>query len=152
MAHEPDRRSATSAGPSLERGFGTSAPLSLARSKWVAGAGGYGLYLSSQGSAQTARLFPSGSLLDTMELPRVRCTSTPPPVPAGVSVTAGGSGRGAPTAQGHAPTRHRPRAACVAGRPLRVRVGDYRIIYTVADDVLLVVVVTVGHRRDVYDR
>jgi mRNA interferase RelE/StbE len=33
-----------------------------------------------------------------------------------------------------------------------VRVGDYRIIYTVADDVLLVVVVTVGHRSDVYDR
>ena len=35
---------------------------------------------------------------------------------------------------------------------LRVRVGDYRIIYTVHDDVLLVVVVTLGHRRDVYDR
>jgi len=35
---------------------------------------------------------------------------------------------------------------------LRVRVGDYRIIYVVADDVLLVVVVTLGHRRDVYDR
>jgi mRNA interferase RelE/StbE len=33
---------------------------------------------------------------------------------------------------------------------LRVRVGDYRIIYTVEDDVLLVVVVTVGHRREVY--
>lgn len=34
----------------------------------------------------------------------------------------------------------------------RVRVGDYRIIYTVADDLLVVVVVTLGHRRDVYDR
>lgn len=33
---------------------------------------------------------------------------------------------------------------------LRVRVGDYRIIYTVQDDVLLVVVVALGHRRDVY--
>jgi len=33
-----------------------------------------------------------------------------------------------------------------------VRVGDYRILYTVADDVLLVVVVTLGHRRDVHDR
>jgi len=31
-------------------------------------------------------------------------------------------------------------------------VGDYRIIYTVADDLLLVVVVTLGHRRDVYNR
>ncbi|HEX9548311.1 MAG TPA: type II toxin-antitoxin system RelE/ParE family toxin [Acidimicrobiales bacterium] len=43
-----------------------------------------------------------------------------------------------------------------ASRPLRgrdgyrVRVSDYRIIYTVQDDVLLVVVVTLGHRREVY--
>jgi len=27
-----------------------------------------------------------------------------------------------------------------------------RGIYTVADDVLLVVVVTIGHRREIYDR
>jgi mRNA interferase RelE/StbE len=33
----------------------------------------------------------------------------------------------------------------------RVRSGDYRILYTIADDVLLVVVVTVGDRKDVYD-
>jgi mRNA interferase RelE/StbE len=46
-----------------------------------------------------------------------------------------------------------PAARALRGRPgLRVRVGDYRIVYTVADDVLLVVVVTVGHRRDVYER
>ena len=46
-----------------------------------------------------------------------------------------------------------PAARALQGRPgLRVRVGDYRIIYTIADDVLLVVVVTIGHRRDVYDR
>ena len=46
-----------------------------------------------------------------------------------------------------------PSARALQGRAgLRVRVGDYRIIYTVADDVLLVVVVTVGHRREVYDR
>jgi mRNA interferase RelE/StbE len=31
-----------------------------------------------------------------------------------------------------------------------VRVGDYRVLYTVQDDVLLIVVVTLGHRRDVY--
>ena len=43
-----------------------------------------------------------------------------------------------------------------ASRPLtgregyRVRVGDYRIIYTIHDGVLLIVVVTLGHRRDVY--
>lgn len=35
---------------------------------------------------------------------------------------------------------------------LRIRVGNYRIIYTIQDDVLLVVVVTLGHRRDVYER
>ncbi len=45
-----------------------------------------------------------------------------------------------------------------ASRPLRgrsawrVRVGDYRVIYTIEDDVLLIVVVTLGHRRDTYDR
>jgi mRNA interferase RelE/StbE len=46
-----------------------------------------------------------------------------------------------------------PAARKLQGRDaLRVRVGDYRIIYTVEDDVLLVVVVTLGHRREVYDR
>jgi len=32
----------------------------------------------------------------------------------------------------------------------RVRVGDHRVIYAIEDDRLLVVVVTVGHRREVY--
>lgn len=46
-----------------------------------------------------------------------------------------------------------PKAVALSGRPgYRVRVGDYRIIYTIEDDVLLVVVVTVGHRRDVYNK
>ena len=37
------------------------------------------------------------------------------------------------------------------GRPAwRVRVGDYRTIYEVHDRELLVIVITVGHRRDVY--
>lgn len=46
-----------------------------------------------------------------------------------------------------------PAARALQGRPgFRVRVGDYRIIYTVVDNLLLVVVVTLGHRRDVYDR
>ena len=46
-----------------------------------------------------------------------------------------------------------PGAKALQGRDgLRVRVGDYRIIYTVHAKVLLVVVVTVGHRRDVYSR
>ena len=32
----------------------------------------------------------------------------------------------------------------------RVRVGDYRLVYAVRDRVLLVLIVRVGHRRDVY--
>lgn len=32
----------------------------------------------------------------------------------------------------------------------RIRVGDYRIIYEIQDRQLLVLVVRIGHRRDVY--
>ncbi len=46
-----------------------------------------------------------------------------------------------------------PSARALQGRPgLRVRSGDYRIIYAVEDDVLLIVVVTLGHQRDVNER
>lgn len=44
------------------------------------------------------------------------------------------------------------------GRPLvgrdewRYRIGDYRILAAIEDDRLLVLVVKVAHRRDVYDR
>ena len=34
----------------------------------------------------------------------------------------------------------------------RVRTGDYRIIYSIADDVLLVLVIGVRHRREAYNR
>ncbi len=34
----------------------------------------------------------------------------------------------------------------------RVRVGDYRIIYEIVDAVLVVLVVRVGHRKEVYRR
>jgi mRNA interferase RelE/StbE len=45
------------------------------------------------------------------------------------------------------------------GRPLtrdlkglwRYRVGDYRIVASIEEDRFVVLVVTVGHRRDVYD-
>lgn len=33
----------------------------------------------------------------------------------------------------------------------RVRTGDYRIIYEIHDDHLIVLVLRVGHRRDIYE-
>lgn len=33
----------------------------------------------------------------------------------------------------------------------RIRQGDYRIIYTVEDQILRIEVIRVGHRRDVYE-
>ncbi|MGP0069515.1 MAG: type II toxin-antitoxin system RelE family toxin [Isosphaeraceae bacterium] len=32
----------------------------------------------------------------------------------------------------------------------RIRVGDYRILYQVRDEVLLILVVRIAHRKDVY--
>ena len=41
----------------------------------------------------------------------------------------------------------------VQGSPyLRIRVGNYRIVYEVRDEELVVLVVKVGHRREVYRR
>lgn len=34
----------------------------------------------------------------------------------------------------------------------RLRAGEYRIIYQVRDDVLVVLVVAIGHRGDIYER
>lgn len=44
-----------------------------------------------------------------------------------------------------------PATRALRGRPgFRIRVGEYRIMYTMDDDVLLIVVVTLGHRSDLY--
>ena len=32
----------------------------------------------------------------------------------------------------------------------RIRVGDYRVVYEVKNDILLIVVIKLGHRKDVY--
>lgn len=32
----------------------------------------------------------------------------------------------------------------------RIRVGDYRVIYEIHNQVLLVLVIDIGHRRDIY--
>lgn len=33
----------------------------------------------------------------------------------------------------------------------RIRVGDYRVIYEIHDDLLIITVITAGHRRDIYN-
>lgn len=45
-----------------------------------------------------------------------------------------------------------PKAKNLVGHQgwFRVRVGDYRIVYAVNDGELIVLVITIGHRRDVY--
>ena len=32
----------------------------------------------------------------------------------------------------------------------RIRVGNYRIIYEINDDIILITIVSVGHRKDIY--
>lgn len=39
----------------------------------------------------------------------------------------------------------------LSGRPAwRIRVGDYRVIYEISDGRLLILVIEIGHRKDVY--
>ena len=38
----------------------------------------------------------------------------------------------------------------VARNAYRIRLGNYRIIYTIQDKILLVTVIDAGHRREVY--
>lgn len=46
-----------------------------------------------------------------------------------------------------------PAAKKLTGRPeWRVRTGDCRVLYRIQDDVLTVVIVHAGHRREVYDK
>jgi mRNA interferase RelE/StbE len=47
-----------------------------------------------------------------------------------------------------------PGAAKIVGTRAswRIRIGDHRVIYEVQDEVLLVLVIKVGHRRQVYQR
>ena len=33
----------------------------------------------------------------------------------------------------------------------RIRIGDYRVIYLIEDNVLKVFVIEIGHRREIYD-
>jgi len=35
-------------------------------------------------------------------------------------------------------------------RSYRIRVGDYRVVYDVLEEVVLVMILQIGHRKDVY--
>ena len=49
------------------------------------------------------------------------------------------------------PIRARADVKKLKGRDAwRIRVGDYRVIYEIYDRVLRILVITVGHRREVY--
>lgn len=34
----------------------------------------------------------------------------------------------------------------------RIRIGDYRVIYEIQDNILIVTVIEIGHRRDIYKK
>lgn len=48
------------------------------------------------------------------------------------------------------PYPHGARKLAGSDHSYRIRIGDYRVVYTVEDDFLLVQIIRVGHRRDVY--
>ncbi|HEY6422583.1 MAG TPA: type II toxin-antitoxin system RelE/ParE family toxin [Pseudonocardiaceae bacterium] len=46
-----------------------------------------------------------------------------------------------------------PRVRALTGHPpktMRIRIGDYRVVYVIRDDLVLVTVVRVTHRREAY--
>lgn len=48
----------------------------------------------------------------------------------------------------------RPDSGCkkLKGRKgYRIRVGDYRVVYEINDGILVVLIIDVGHRREIYD-
>ncbi|MCD4776589.1 MAG: type II toxin-antitoxin system RelE/ParE family toxin [Candidatus Aegiribacteria sp.] len=39
----------------------------------------------------------------------------------------------------------------LSGRPAwRIRIGSYRVIYEIQDEILIVLIVRIGHRREIY--
>ena len=45
-----------------------------------------------------------------------------------------------------------PNVKAMKGGGFRLRVGDYRVLYELRNDILVVLVVQIGHRREVYRR
>jgi mRNA interferase RelE/StbE len=50
------------------------------------------------------------------------------------------------------PYPHGVRKLIGSERTYRIRVGDYRVVYNVVSSTLIIQIVRVGHRREVYDR
>jgi mRNA interferase RelE/StbE len=48
------------------------------------------------------------------------------------------------------PRPHGAKKLVGADRTYRIRVGDYRIVYEIGDEVLVVLVIRVAHRREAY--
>ncbi len=48
------------------------------------------------------------------------------------------------------PRPHGVKKLSGADRTYRIRIGDYRVVYEIEDDVLLVLVIRIAHRKDVY--
>ena len=48
------------------------------------------------------------------------------------------------------PSRFEIRVSFWNGYIYRIRDGDYRIVYSIKDTALMVLVVKIGHRRDIY--
>ncbi len=48
------------------------------------------------------------------------------------------------------PRPHGVKKLAGADRTYRIRIGDYRVVYEIEDEVLLVLVIRIAHRKDVY--
>ncbi len=48
------------------------------------------------------------------------------------------------------PFPHQSEKLSGSANAYRIRVGDYRIIYTVENKVLLITIIRIGHRKEVY--
>lgn len=53
---------------------------------------------------------------------------------------------------GHDPYPDGVRKLAGAERTYRIRVGDYRVLYSMFDDQLIIEIIRVKHRKDVYRR
>lgn len=60
--------------------------------------------------------------------------------------------RAAIKALAHEPRPSRVKKLSGSKNLYRIRIRQYRVIYEIKDDVLLIVVVIVGHRREIYGK